>query len=160
MAAGWQGHGHHDEPTVQPRTLSSENPVIGAMAQERRRCFATALYFTVLIDQVMFTHFQADYDTFRRLTAYPKFRGDCPGSCGYHIHPENVFAALAQPAGSRKDDWLPEHEVIIREAVPTMKGEVLTFFREHMSNRDGVEVWAECAAEPPLCLLESSRDTN
>lgn len=41
-------------------------------SNEHRYYFFTALMFTFLIDQVMYSHFREDYDEFKNLTQYPK----------------------------------------------------------------------------------------
>jgi hypothetical protein len=148
-----RSHEHPGDPdggTIQPRSLSIENRAIGALSPGAVGHFATALYFTVLVDEVMYTHFQPHYDAFEALTRYPKLRGDCPGGCSSHIHPSHIFGALNQPAGSWKANAYEAFRDNMREAVPVMRREVLNFFPMHLQAVDGAEVWRRCRAESPL----------
>jgi hypothetical protein len=145
----------HDHPDPEGRTLqlmglSRENRAIRAFSPEALLRFATALYFTVLVDQVMYTYFRSHYDTFEALTRYPKLRGDCPGGCNSHIHPSHLFGAVNQRPGSSKADWLETFREAVREAIPVMQREVLEFFPIHLTDVDGADVWRRCCAESPL----------
>src|SRR5690606_27668683 len=112
---------------LQPRTISLRNPVVRRWSVERRTLFAAGLFLTVLADQVCYTHFQASYSRFRELTMYPKWRGDCPGTCYYHIHPGAVFRAIGAHEGSlgRIED-LP-FSAFPDDVIATMRHEVQVF---------------------------------
>lgn len=127
---------------LQPRSLSSANSAIVSMAPERRSLFATALFFTVLVDEVAYTHFQKDYAAFRTLTVYPKLLGDCPGGCHYHLEPSTIFRAFASPEGPATG-WTGA-VTFDEEAVEVMRFEVLDFFRVHLPQVSGEEFWAAC----------------
>lgn len=45
---------------------------LASVPQERRIDFLCALLYTILIDQVIYSHHHADYPAFRALTMYPK----------------------------------------------------------------------------------------
>lgn len=153
LAAATRSHEHPGDPegaTLQPRSLSQENVAIRTLEGEVVVRFATALYFTVLVDEVMYTYYRAHYGTFEDLTRYPKFRGDCPGGCSSHIHPSNVLRAINQRPGSWSHDTPEDLREVIREAIPVMRREVVEFFPVHLSLVDGVDVWRRCCAESPL----------
>ena len=44
------------------------------ISKENRGYFLSALAGTILIDQIMFTYFEGDYEKFRTMTLYPKIR--------------------------------------------------------------------------------------
>ena len=137
-------HADFNAVTIQPRTLSRKNVVIRSWNSERIDLFASALFFTVLVDQVAFTHFHSHYHQFQDLTRYPKFRGDCPGGCNYHVHPSTVFRAIASQLAP-----LSGEAKLLPEAVEVMHAEVLSFFSEHMLSVDGQEFWEKCVPEFP-----------
>jgi hypothetical protein len=143
--------GHdHDRPTgvtIQPRTISDQNQVIQAWNAERRDLFASALFFTVLVDQVCYTHFRTHYPAFQALTLYPKFRGDCPGGCYHHLDPSAIFRALGSPHGSATG-WRGEAR-IVPAATEAMRSEVLSFFADYMPAVDGPEFWRICSLHIP-----------
>src|SRR5262249_26440372 len=138
-------HSEGHEITIQPRTLSTDNPVIVTLESERLSLFATALFFTVLVDQVCYTHFKVIYPEFQNLTRYPKFRGDCPVMCCHHIHPTFIFKAIGAAPGPRYDR--AQQAKLLDEATQVMHAQVLDFFSTHLRSIDGEHVWRECVKE-------------
>jgi len=55
---------------------------------ESRPEFLICLYFTVLVDQAIYTHFRSDYDYFAQLTQYPKF---CHGLGQFQKNPREIL---------------------------------------------------------------------
>jgi hypothetical protein len=139
------------EPVLQPRTVSLDNPVIRNMSFERQGLFAVALAFTVLTDQVCFTYFGDSYGAFRRLTMYPKLRGDCLTACRYHIHPNHALYCVGDAPGGPRPLILVTllRRAALADAMPVMRQEVEEFFREHLPEVDGTEFWQRCQAEFP-----------
>jgi hypothetical protein len=140
------------EFTIQYATLTKDTEHLDVIAAQYRAIFVVALFFTVLVDEVAYTHYRAHYPQFRTLTMYPKFIGNCPGSCHYHFHPRDVFAAVnfsrdSQNTG-RRPDIQPRDAFL--EAVEPMKLEVIDFFSKHMPQIDGCEFWSKCASEFPF----------
>jgi len=137
---------HGTEPdggaVLQPRSLSRSNPAIVKMPADRRSLFATALFFTVLVDEVAYTHFRGSYDAFRKLTLYPKLLGDCPGGCHYHLEPSAIFRALESREGPATG-WTGG-AAFDEDAVEVMHVEVVDFFRAHQPEVSGAEFWAAC----------------
>jgi hypothetical protein len=138
-------HSEADEVTIQPRTLSTENSVIRVWEPERLRLFATALYYTILVDQVCYTHFGSVYSQFKVLTRYPKFRGDCPGGCYGHIHPMNILKAIGSELGPA-NNWSGQ-VILLVEAAEVMHAEVRDFFRTYLRAVDGEHFWRKCVDE-------------
>lgn len=56
--------------------------------------FGVALFFIVLVDEVFYTYFKQDYQSFQQVTLFPKFIGNCPGGCRYHLHPKEILLAI------------------------------------------------------------------
>ena len=150
IAAVPPAHEHASgEVTLQPRFLSRSNPVIHRWSEEQRMLFASALLLTVLADQVCYTHFHDVYGRFRELTAYPKWRGDCPGGCAYHIEPAVILRAIGAAEGRLATiDDLPLH-AFPDDLFQTMRSEVADFFERHLPNVDGDDFWQRCDAEIP-----------
>lgn len=63
---------------IKPEKISFES-------NEHRHHFFTALMFTFLIDQVMYTHFREDYDDFKKMTQYPKL--EFGATTGINLNP-------------------------------------------------------------------------
>lgn len=87
---------HHNletrrEITIQLGRLTSKHHHLDFINQATRLNFAHALYWTILVDMVMYTHFQSSYDSFRNLTNYPKLIGNCTLGCYHHYHPRNIY---------------------------------------------------------------------
>jgi hypothetical protein len=135
---------------IQPRTLSRLNPAIRLMSAPRRALFSSALYLTVLVDQVMHSHFHSVYERFRSRTWYPKLKGDCPGACSYHIHPDAVFNAINKRPMEMRFGSSPRLSEVLASALPAFEAEVMEFFRDYMPDVDGANVWRRCLAESPL----------
>lgn len=92
---------------------------------ERRAVFLICLYFTVLVDQAMHSHYPSHYSRFEELTRYPKF---CHGLGQFQKNPR---AILAVPV----DKALVEQDTIERYLLAGMHlfiDEVAAFFKEHM----------------------------
>ena len=117
--------------------------------------FAVALFFTVLVDEVCYTQFREHYESFRKMTFYPKFIGNCPGGCHYHLHPSDIFAALNY---SRKNQMniissqpLYYYGSFI-SAVPIIEREIKDFFKIQFPSIDGQTFWIKCVNEFPYRL--------
>lgn len=66
-----KAHDHSNEGVyISVQDLNQEN--LSHIPQEDYMLFHCALACTVLIDQVMYTHFKTDYSTFQQMTRYPK----------------------------------------------------------------------------------------
>ncbi len=66
-----KAHEHPSDGTyISIQDLNREN--LSHIPQEDYMLFHCALACTILIDQVMYTHFKDDYQTFQQMTLYPK----------------------------------------------------------------------------------------
>ena len=126
---------------IHPRTLSVENPHIRSWGPDRTDHFASALYWTVLVDQVCYTHFKSHYGAFQRLTRYPKFRGNCLG-CS-HLHPRNILNAI----GSEPPNAWSGRARLSNDAVDVMREEIFDFFERHLKAIPPADFWRRCLAE-------------
>ncbi len=146
----------HDEylnvGVLQPRVLSQENRVIRAMQADRRQLFGVALYLTLLVDQTFYTYYRPWYAEFAEWTRYPKLRGDCPGGCQSHAHPETVFESLGQRPGGQDHQAFLTYITALYEALPVMHEEIVSFFKEYLPVVDGEEVWRHCRSELPFSV--------
>lgn len=147
---GWDG-----EVIIQLPSLSRENRAIAEMGSDRLAQFAVALYFTILVDEVMYTYFRGSYPRFRELTMYPKLVGGCPGGCHTRLEPELVFRVINGGLRDRGSCLVaptiePRYLKALRAATPDLQREVGSFFQEHMPGVDDGAVWRHCIAEPPL----------
>jgi hypothetical protein len=134
------------ETELQPRVISRHNQAVRLLPDDRRALFGVALFFTVLVDQVCYTYFRGYYPRFQVLTRYPKFKGDCPGACGHHLHPRDILSALGKPP--ERNEWgvVEEYRRTLADATPVMEREVFDFFREQMPEVDAVAFWTRCLA--------------
>lgn len=87
---------HHNvetrnEVTIQLDRLTSNHNHLDFLNETTRLNFAHALYWTILFDMVMFTHFNDHYKYFQKLTQYPKLIGNCTRGCYHHYHPRNIY---------------------------------------------------------------------
>lgn len=66
-----KAHEHPNEGTyISIQELKPEN--LSHIPQAEQMFFIYSLAFTVLIDQVIYTHFKNDYPEFKKMTLYPK----------------------------------------------------------------------------------------
>jgi hypothetical protein len=110
--------------------------------------FAVALFFTVLVDEVCYTYYRANYDTFQKLTRYPKFIGNCLTMCRYHLPPSDIFIAMNKDKDGSSSDYLVFYDTFF-EAIPVMERETKDFLQKYMSDVSGKEFWDKCEAEFP-----------
>src|SRR5690606_31423403 len=65
---------HKQVYSIQYRRLTNEYSHLDFLSTNQTMMnFAVSLFFTILVDEVCYTHFQSDYSTFGRLKLYPKF---------------------------------------------------------------------------------------
>ena len=127
---------HHNEETrttvtIQLDRLTSNHHHLDFLNQATRLNFAHALYWTILVDMVMYTHFQASYDSFQKLTNYPKLIGNCTRGCYNHYHPRNIYDEM--------DFKMSDEEInsLIHSTKPFMTEEITSFLRRYMP---GIEI--------------------
>jgi hypothetical protein len=131
---------------IQPLQLSTENPVIRDWSAAEQMLFGSGLYLTILADEVCYTHFRPDYEGFRRLTQYPKFRGDCPGGCYSHQEPYVVFEMIGKPKWAGPEMRGFDLNLFPESFSKGMEAEIRQFCREYMPLREN-DFWMRCHAE-------------
>lgn len=152
-----QSRFHEDNQTkqsfsIQYERLTRDFDHLNQLSKSDKEYFGVALFFTVLTDMVCYTYFQQNYNSFRRLTLYPKFIGNCPGGCHYHCHPSDIFAAMNFSRSRPLDFFSPEHLDFyekFNEAIPTMEKETKDFFIAHLTDIDEQQFWDMCKVEFP-----------
>lgn len=123
--------------------------------------FAAALFLSVLTDQVCFTHFKASYPEFRRLTQYPKWRGDCPGGCAWHLHPSLIFDAIGSRPGPLPRERSPRFDLLPPDVFSVFELETKDFVREYLPEVSATRFWERCVRElpPGLRLLPPAAES-
>ena len=137
--------------TVQYQTLTKDFDYLDFLNKEMRAYFGTALFFTVLVDQVCYSHYQDYYDQFQNLTRYPKFVGNSPSTDRTNFPPRDIFSAFNYSRDKEKmfNTENVEFWTAFNEAKPVMKKETIEFFEKHLSQIDGQEFWSKCERELP-----------
>ena len=137
--------------SVQYQTLTKDFDYLDFLNKEMKAYFGTALFFTVLVDQVCYSHYQDYYDKFQNLTRYPKFVGNSPSTDRTNFPPSDIFSAFNY---SRDKETMFNTENVefwtaFNQAKPIMKKETVEFFEKHLSQIDGQEFWSKCERELP-----------
>ena len=94
---------------------------------ESRPNFLICLYFTVLVDQAMYTHFRSDYERFAKLTQYPKF---CHGLGQFQKNPRELLLVPVQKGMVNKNDMEKE----LSGGMELFIDEVVDFFQNYMTH--------------------------
>ena len=142
------GHSNERQTVIQPRTLSTDNLMIKGWDQNRLNLFATALFYTVLVDQVCHYHFNHLHRDFEQLTRYPKLLGDCPGGCiwGYS-HPVMILQSIGSEPGPASN-WI-NRACLVDGSQDVMKEEIIDFCENHLHALDPTAFWGRVLAELP-----------
>ena len=111
---------------------------------DHRPKFLACLYFTVLVDQAMHTHFSFESRRFEELTQYPKFRVGLGHAL--HMNPASIFTVPIQH-GLVSEDALRQ---IIPEAMTLFVDETVSFFRDHMPQIRASDFFERLLADPDI----------
>ena len=143
---GTEHHLSAPQPAMQSTTVRN-NPIIRNWTQERSDLFAVVLFYTVLIDQACYSHFQSRYDRFRELTLYPKYIGNCLLACHSHTHPSYILEDVAGGSGSTSLESLKlqRRYQLALEAAPIMKQEIREFCEKYMPELESEGLWEVCS---------------
>ena len=111
---------------------------------DHRSPFLACLYFTVLVDQAMHTHFGCESQRFEELTRYPKFRV----GLGHPAH-MNPVLILDKPIhhGFVTADAVRE---VIPEAMTLFVDETASFFRDHMPQIGAQDFFDRILGDPDI----------
>jgi hypothetical protein len=80
--------------TVQYHTLTKDFNYLDFLDINQKAYFGTALFFTILVDQICFTYFRQHYNKFYALTLYPKFVGNSASTDRTNFPPRDIFTAF------------------------------------------------------------------
>lgn len=138
--------------TVQYESLTKDFNYLDFLDINEKAYFGTALFFTVLIDQVCFTYFGQHYGKFYSLTLYPKFVGNSPSTDRTNFPPRDIFTAFNYSRDKEKMFNTPNVEFwhTFNQAIPVIENETKGFFKKHLSEIDGLVFWDKCVKELPL----------
>jgi hypothetical protein len=144
---------HEDTQNKQTFSIQYERltPIfehLNFLDNDGKEYFAIALYLTVLTDMVCFTHYKSNYNKFRNLTRYPKFIGNCPGSCNFHNHPSDIFFAMNKGRAATEQHLMFYDKFLA--ALEIMKEETINFFNKHLAEINGEAFWEKCQKELPF----------
>jgi hypothetical protein len=95
--------------------------------KESRPEFLICLYFTVLVDQAMYTHFRSDYERFAQLTQYPKF---CHGLGQFQKNPRKLLLVPVQKGMVNKSEMEKE----LSAGMELFIDEVVDYFKNYMTH--------------------------
>jgi hypothetical protein len=95
------------------------------IGQNSRAQFLICLYFTVLVDQAMHSHYHQDYHRFEELTRYPKF---CHGLGQFHKNPRDILSVPVEN-GLVSVKGL---ESLLKDGMKLFVDEVTDFFQRYM----------------------------
>ena len=140
---------HDERPNKQLLSIQFERLTPGKnhlafLDKESKEWFGVALFFTVLVDMVCYTHYSEHYGNFSKLKNSPKLIGNCMSWCHIHLHPEEIFRAMNH--GAKPNERLLFQEKLL-EASEYFKEEVISFFGVHMQEIYGIEFWRRCKTE-------------
>ena len=114
---------------------------------QNRGMFLICLYFTVLVDQAMHSHYPANYNHFEQLTRYPKF---CHGLGQFQKNPRAILSA---PVEKGVVD-ISEIETNLPDGMRLFVDEVTTFFSEHMPIIETKEFFDSLIYDPDVQIPE------
>jgi len=104
-----------------------ECSLLPRVSESHRPAFLVCLYFTVLVDQAMHTHFGFHHRRFEELTRYPKFLVGLGHEA--HINPIHIFLVPIQ----RRLVTEESVRALIPEGMKLFVDETDDFFRHHMA---------------------------
>ncbi len=120
---------------------------LGNVPKQNRGLFIICLYFTVLVDQAMYSHYPERYNQFEQLTRYPKF---CHGLGQFQKNPRGI---LSVPVG-KGIVAASEIEIHLSEGMGLFVDEVASFFTEHMPDMDTEEFFNRLIYDPDVQIPE------
>ncbi len=165
------GNKHYDRNgfNIQYFFLTPRYKYLDIIPPDRQGLFAVALYWTVLIDQVVYSSFRKYYLNFQAKALNLKFIGNCTApslkssECGHHQHPRKILLAINDEVdkGNRNDF---DREIfksdennkarlhidyfqIFEQAKHVMKLEAKDFFENHIPEISWPDFWMICEKE-------------
>src|SRR6266496_190501 len=120
---------------------------LAGVPAERRASFLICLYFTVLVDQAMYTHFRDRYAGFEALTRYPKF---CHGLSQFQHNPRAILATPVDQRAVNAQDVL----AALPGGMTLFVDEVTEFFRDHMPEVTAAAFFDTLLSDPDVQIPE------
>ena len=114
---------------------------------ERRAFFLICLYFTVLVDQAMYTHFRDRYSRFETLTKYPKF---CHGLSQFQLNPRGILVTPVDQGVVGAQEIL----AALPSGMTLVVDEVIQFFRDHMPEMTAAAFFDALLTDPDVQIPE------
>lgn len=162
-------HYNKNEFSIQYFFLTPYYEYLDIISIDRQAYFAVALFWTILIDQVFYSHYRDDYPKFRDKTLYPKFIGNCTApslmssQCGHHLNPKKILEAINdyknignapgfgreifQKNESKKRRPTITFKDILEQSNLIMENEVRDYFLNNQSEINWEEFWSKCKYE-------------
>lgn len=110
---------------------------------KNRAGFIVCLYFTVLIDQAMYTYFNSHYGRFAALTKYPKF---CFGLGQFQKNPRLLLSGPIECGMVSKAKLLP----LLKPGMELFVDEVIDFFSGQMADLSAAELFQKLVYDPDV----------
>jgi len=145
---------------VDSKTISLESPVVQQWSQKDYNLFASALFFSVLIDQVCYTYYQDHYRRFESLTGNPKFV-DYFGHC----HPKYILCKMGSDyTETTRRCYGNVGAQLLPEAIEVFHHVTDNFLSEHIPEISSEKFWNRCLDEvaliPEKYIGQKSDTTN
>ena len=150
-----------------PAVFAIQEPLIQKYAsrlacwgEERLFMFCTAIFFQVLIDQFTYINQRSHYDSFQRITRFPKFRGRCPSNCS-HRRPVDIFAFVYSLVPNIRDEEgffqskeFPRREQVFNSAAAVIQTEISRLLGENGIGINPKELWDGCESHARRLLRD------
>ena len=113
------------------------------ITNEDKALFLFCLYFTVLVDQTMYTHYQNYYGKFESLTKYPKF---CHGLGQFQKNPRNILLVPIEKGLVAKASI----DGLLNDGMELFIDEVTDFFDKYMPQIKASEFFHTLLFDPDV----------
>lgn len=114
---------------------------------EERAFFLICLYFSVLVDQAMYTYYPSSYTYFEKLTIYPKF---CHGLGQFHKNPQFILSAPIDQSFVE----FSSIETHLQDGMNLFVDEVDTFFEKYMPVIEVEDFFKKLIYDPDIQIPE------
>jgi hypothetical protein len=135
--------------TIQYERLTSTKKHLNFLENDEKENFGIALFFNVLVDMVIYTHFKTHYSKFREQTKYPKLIGNCLTMCRFHLHPKEIFTAM-NLINENFDSSFIEFLVKFNFFSKIVNQELTSICNTFLKEIDINKLWEKCESEFPF----------
>ena len=162
-------HYNRAEFNIQYFFLTPKYKYYDVIETNDRANFAISLFWTILVDQLMYSEYKYEYQTFQKKTMYPKFIGNCTApslfssQCGKHLNPKKIFDAVNDYNDNgnifefdreifKNDEANFERNRIeinlsFEQSKITIKNEIKNYFENYQPQINWEEFWNKCQNE-------------